>query len=284
VKRQLLSILMVIGMAGSIFLSIGFAGEAFVPASPAQEDAYIHSNEYLDETLHVWIEDIQEDDSIYHVAYIEIADPAQLCTALSCAPGQKKKAKPSLIANAYNAVVAINGDYYLNRSEGYIVRQGYLLRNKPSLTLDMLIIDTAGDFHVVRKPAENKISEALQAFDIAHSFTFGPVLVNNSEVQTVYNRYGFAPQDRSPRTAIGQLGPLRYVMVVVDGRQQQSRGVTHKQLAAFMGNLGCTVAYNLDGGGTSTMIFHGLVYNRPSNGTERESSDVIYFATGKDPV
>ena len=260
-------------------ISTGLA-QNFEPSPPALEEGYIQSNEYLDETIHVRIEDFQENDSIYHVAYVEIADPDQLCTALSCDPGNKAKAKSSLIAYAYNAVVAINGDYYLYRGDGYIVRQGYILRKNASLTLDMLIIDTSGDFHVVRKPTKGKISEALNSFDIAQAFTFGPVLVDNSEVQTVYNKYGFAPQDRSPRTAIGQLGPLSYVLVAVDGRQEQSRGVTHKQLAEFMGNLGCTVAYNLDGGGTSTMVFHGLVYNSPSEGAERETSDIIYFATG----
>ena len=276
-KRYLL--LIVSALIGLLTISDCIAQD-FIPSSPALEEGYIQSNEYWDETLHVRIEDIEADDSIYRVAYVDISDPDQLCTALSCDPGKKSKVKPSLIASAYNAVVAINGDYYLYRGEGYIVRQGYLLRNNASLTFDMLIIDTSGDFHVVRKPTKSKISKALNSFDIAQSFTFGPVLVDNSEVQTVYNKYGFAPQDRSPRTAIGQLGPLSYVMIVVDGRQEQSRGVTHKQLAEFMGSLGCTVAYNLDGGGTSTMVFHGKVYNSPSEGAERESSDIIYFASG----
>lgn len=226
------------------------------------------------------IEDVERDNSVYHVAHVQIADPTQLRTALSCEPGDKTKAAPGVIAGAYNAVVAINGDSYLFRSKGYIVRQGQALRKSPSTDLDMLIIDTAGDFHALRQPTRQSLNEALKKWDVAQCFAFGPVLVMDGQVQTVYNGYGFSAQDKSPRTAIGQVGPLSYVLVVVDGRLESSRGVTHKQLAEFMGSLGCIVAFNLDGGGSSTLLFGGQVYNSLSEGSERDISDIIYFATG----
>ena len=252
----------------------------FSPAPAADEAGYLSATEYQDATLHVTLENIQRDDSIYHVAHVKIADPTQLRTALSAEPGVKEKANASVIANAYNAVVAINGDSYLFRSKGYVVRQGQVLRKSGSTDLDLLIIDKAGDFHAVRKPTRQSITDALATYDIAQCLAFGPVLVMDGQVQTVYNTYGFAAQDRSPRTAIGQVGPLEYVMVVADGRQDQSRGVTHKQLAQFMGDLGCTVAFNLDGGGSSTLVFHGAVYNSLSEGSERPISDILYFGTG----
>jgi len=252
----------------------------FSPAPVANEAHYISDTEYKDDTLHVTIENIEQDDSIYHVAHVEIVDPSQLRTALSGDPGEKVKAVPSVMANAYNAVVAINGDSYLFRDEGYIVRQGQVLRKSGATDLDMLIIDTAGDFHALRKPTRASITDALKTYQIAQCFVFGPVLVLEGKAQTVYNGYGFAAQDKSPRTAIGQVGPLSYVLVVVDGRQDDSRGVTHKQLAEFMAKLGCKVAINLDGGGSSTLVFHGKVFNRVSEDNEREISDIIYFGTG----
>jgi exopolysaccharide biosynthesis protein len=252
----------------------------FSPAPVAAETGYISAYEYQDDTLHVWIEDIERDDSVYHVAHVEIADASQLRTALSCKPGEKTKAAASVIGNAYHAVVGINGDGYLFRTSGYIVRQGQVLRKSTAVELDYLIIDTAGDFHALRKPTKKSLSAALKQYDVAQCFYFGPVLVLDGEAQTVYNQYGFAPQDRSPRTALGQVGELSYVLVVADGRQEQSRGVTHKQLAQFMADLGCQVAYNLDGGGSSTLLFHGGVYNSLSEGSEREISDILYFATG----
>ena len=252
----------------------------FSPAPAADEANYLSDHEYLDDTLHVLIEDVERDNSVYHVALVEIADPGQLRMALSCDPGEKAKAAPSVIGNAYNAVVAVNGDGYLFRTQGYVIRQGQLLRKSTATDLDYLLIDTAGDFHVLRKPTKKALSSALQTLEVAQSYYFGPVLVMDGEVQTVYNQYGFAPQDRSPRTAVGQIGPLSYVLVVVDGRQDQSRGVTHKQLAQFMGDLGCQTAYNLDGGGSSTLLFHGEVYNSVSGDDEREISDILYFGTG----
>ena len=72
----------------------------------------------------------------------------------------------------------------------------------------------------------------------------------------------------------------RMARSVADGRLENSRGVTHKQLAEFMGTIGCTVAFNLDGGGSSTMLFGGKVFNTLSEGSERDISDILYFATG----
>lgn len=252
----------------------------FSPAPVPDPAAYLSDREYQDATLHVTLEDVTRDDSVYHVAYVTIADPTQLRTALSGDAGSKVKALPSTIASAYNAVLAVNGDSYLFRGKGYIVRQGQVLRKSASTELDMLIIDTAGDFHAVRRPTKDSVTQALKEYDIAQCLAFGPVLVQDGVVQTVYNNYGFAAQDKSPRTAIGQIGPLSYAFVVADGRLENSRGVTHKQLAEFMGSIGCTVAFNLDGGGSSTMLFGGKVYNTLSEGSERDISDIIYFATG----
>jgi exopolysaccharide biosynthesis protein len=257
------------GMAGSLPLD-------FSPAPAPDAAAYLSDREYSDPTLHVTIEDITQD----HVARVTVADPSQLRTGLSCEPGGSTKAKPSTIALSQNAVLAINGDSYLYRKKGLIIRQGQVIRKSTSTDLDLLVIDTAGDFHAVRKPTKADIADVLARTDVAQCFAFGPVLVMDGQAQPVYNDYGFAPQDKSPRTAIGQTGPLSYVFVVVDGRLDSSRGVTHKQLAAFMVSLGCTVAFNLDGGGSSTMLLGGAVINSLSQKSERDVSDIIYVATG----
>ena len=261
----------------------GFAQSPPLDLSPAPvPDAagYLSAREYRDPTLHVTVEDITQDKSVYHVAHVTIADPSQLRTGLSGEPGGSVKAVPSTIARAQNAVLAINGDSYLYRKKGLVIRQGKIIRKSNSTDLDLLVIDTAGDFHAVRKPSKTDIAGILARTDVAQCFAFGPVLVMDGQAQTVYNDYGFAPQDKSPRTAIGQTGPLSYVFVVVDGRLQNSRGVTHKQLAAFMAGLGCTVAFNLDGGGSSTMLLGGEIINTLGQGIEREVSDILYVATG----
>ena len=84
----------------------------------------------------------------------------------------------------------------------------------------------------------------------------------------------------NPRTAIGQVSALHYIVIVSDGRTSQSDGLTLYALATLMKDRGCTVAYNLDGGGSSTLWFNGEVINNPTDGRsdgERKVSDIVYF-------
>ena len=70
--------------------------------------------------------------------------------------------------------------------------------------------------------------------------------------------------------------------MVSDGRTSESEGLTLYELASFMEDkLGVETAYNLDGGGSSTMYFNGEVINNPTtNGnriSERSVSDIVYI-------
>jgi exopolysaccharide biosynthesis protein len=70
------------------------------------------------------------------------------------------------------------------------------------------------------------------------------------------------------------------VFVVVDGRNPgYSKGVTMSEFAQIFKDLGCTTAYNLDGGGSSTMYFLGNMVNNPlGKDNERRISDILYIA------
>ena len=84
----------------------------------------------------------------------------------------------------------------------------------------------------------------------------------------------------NPRTAIGQISELHYVVIVSDGRTSESTGLSLLELAQEFKDRGCTTAYNLDGGGSSTMYFNGEIVNNPTDGKssgEREVSDIVYF-------
>ena len=267
-------------------LTAAAAGEGYTlpidnsPGPVPNPAGYISDSAYEDETLSVTMESRKVGDSMYHVAWVKVSDPSQLRAALAGPYGSKKTAKTSAIATEYNAVVAINGDYFQYRSGGYEVRQGEVLRKTPNTKLDLLVIDEAGDFHIFKKSNKKELAAFLKEHTPTNAFTFGPALVMDGQVQTIYNSYGFSPQDRAPRVGIGQIGPLEYVLVVVDGRQEEySRGITIKMLAEFMGELGCRQAFNLDGGGSATMVFNGACYNSISDKSERNVSDIIYFAS-----
>ena len=83
----------------------------------------------------------------------------------------------------------------------------------------------------------------------------------------------------NPRTAVGILEEGHYVLVVSDGRSEESEGLSLYELAAFMQSLGVQTAYNLDGGGSSTMVFQGSVVNTPSGrgNSERSVTDILYL-------
>ena len=105
------------------------------------------------------------------------------------------------------------------------------------------------------------------------------------ELLTVDKEYGYNPNGKEPRMAIGQVDKLTYVVALAEGRSSSSNGVTQQTLADFMFNeLHCTQAYNLDGGNSATMIFNGEYYQTGRTiKNERQQSDFIYFATAVDP-
>lgn len=253
--------------------------EDFTAGFKPNPDAFTDEG-YQDDSLTVRMETIKSDGVVYRVAHVQIAHASQLRTAVAGPNGSSRVATTSVQAKRNNAVVAINGDYYAYRTGGFVIRQFDVFRNKLSKKLDLLLIDEKGDFHLFLKSD----AVALTAFTetglrAANAFTFGPALVVDGQVRDIPDDYTFAPLYENPRTAIGQVGELSYVMVIAEGRNNNSTGATLQALANFMGELGCTQAFNLDGGGSSTMVFNGEFYNLKTAKMERGISDIIYFAT-----
>ena len=86
----------------------------------------------------------------------------------------------------------------------------------------------------------------------------------------------------NPRSAIGYYEPGHYCFVVVDGRQSgYAKGMSIPELAALFEELGCTKAYNLDGGGSAVMVFNHKRYSKQSNGGGRDLGDILLI---REPV
>ena len=111
--------------------------------------------------------------------------------------------------------------------------------------------------------------------------SFGPALVENGKVSVDEDTEVGQATYSNPRTAIAMVDELHYLMVVSDGRTDRSDGLSLYQLAGFLQSLGAKTAYNLDGGGSSTMWFNGRVINEPVNHgstvSERSISDIVYI-------
>ena len=282
--RKLLSILLLMTMLVPAALAEEAADFAlpmdFTPGHVA-DPANFTEDSYEDDSLSIRMERIQEDGVTYNVARVKIADPSQLRTGLEDPERGKKSNYVHTIAENYNAVLAISADFFVKNSVGYVVRQNEVYRKKPSKVRDMLLIDSNGDFHVIYKSDAAELQALLAREDVTfpNIFNFGPVLVDGGEVIAIPDNYEFNLGRVEPRCAIGQAGPLEYVLVVADGRSDTSTGATGAQLAQFMASQGCVTAYNLDGGDTALMWFGGEYYSRQ---TKRAQSDIIYFATAVD--
>ena len=235
--------------------------------------------QYSDSKTSIILKQYREYDSNIYVADVTVSDASDLKTALANNTyGRNITDTTSDMAANNNAVLAINGDYYGARQSGYVIRNGKLYRDT-SGNRDALVIQKNGEFKFVSE-SETSASELLQDGAL-QAFSFGPVLLNNGEISVGENDEVGMAMASNPRTAIGYLGNNHYVFVVSDGRTSESAGLSLYELASFMKELGVKDAYNLDGGGSSTMVFKGEIINNPTtsgrSGEERAVSDIVYI-------
>ena len=235
--------------------------------------------QYSDSKTSITLKQYREYDSNIYVADVTVSDASDLKTALANNTyGRNITDTTSDMAANNNAVLAINGDYYGARQSGYVIRNGKLYRDT-SGNRDALVIQKNGEFKFVSE-SETSASELLQDGAL-QVFSFGPVLLNNGEISVGENDEVGMAMASNPRTAIGYLGNNHYVFVVSDGRTSESAGLSLYELASFMKELGVKDAYNLDGGGSSTMVFKGEIINNPTtsgrSGEERAVSDIVYM-------
>lgn len=269
-------------------LSIPLDAETGYVADPAN---YLSDTEYLDDTLHVWITTDRHLESTVWIAHVQIADASQLRSAFCGSYSSGKAAGAAKIANRVNAVFAVNGDYYSYRFDtGVVIRNGTQYRKRPNRKYDVLLIDTDGNLSCVVSPTKDSFEAVYQAMGgpadkggtILHALTFGPALVVDGELaHDDFTRPDNGHKIPAQRTVIAQDGPLSYLILSCSGPESEnSRGMTLNEMAAYVQSLGVTTAYNLDGGSSSTLVFHGEKINSLDTGKVRPVSDILYFSTG----
>lgn len=283
------------GASALILLEAFVLPQAMSPAgvdvgdSPEREDTSIaHSpmmatvtdTAYQDENVSVSIETLRRDGSTVYIADIRLSDASYLKAALAENTfGKNIKQTTSEIAEAHGAIFAVNGDYYGFRNSGYVLRNGVLYRDQARASgEDALVVDCNGDFSIISE-SQTALSD-LDMDNVSQIFSFGPALLDNGQILVGENSEVAQSKSSNPRTAIGQIGPLHYVVIVSDGRTKESMGLSLYELAALFSEKGCAVAYNLDGGGSSTMYFNGRILNQPTDGRkqgERDVSDIVYI-------
>ena len=180
--------------------------------------------------------------------------------------------KPEKLARSNQLVLGINADYYKYRINyrmlvGLIIRNRDIVRDFHQTTtgtslppLDTLALNEEGMFQVDRAGVlDGEKALAMNARDV---LSFGPILVKDGKIRMLLPKYRGKLE---PRTAIGQIEPNHYLVVVAEGRLKTSKGISLNDLAKLMYLRGCTEAINLDGGHTSVLFFMGKRLNRIGN-------------------
>ena len=238
---------------------------------------------YKTEKMSVSVEQKQKDGMTYFVCDIKLTDVSQLRTAFA---GDDFRSgiyeAVSDIAGRYSPVLAINADFCRYHREGVIIRNGEVLRRQNIKKHHLLIVDENGNLSAEtdRSGKQGLVANRLEQANTWQTFEFGPVLVENGEACELPKNFyiNCAEGYDNPRTAIGQKGPLHYIVIVVDGRRDgYSTGASVPQVQQLFMDEGVDFAFNLDGGGSTTLYFLGEVINMPSGGKERSVSDVIMF-------
>ena len=250
-------------------------------AEQAAASATTTDTSYSDDNIQVSLTEKTVENTQVYIADIRVSSSDYLKTALAQNTyGTNVTAKTSVTAAENNAILAVNGDYYGANSTGYVIRNGVVYRDtvREDSSNGDLAIYKDGSFKVIY---EDEISaDQLVKDGVVNLLAFGPSLVENGEITVDTNSEVGQSMASNPRTAIGIIDENHYIIVVSDGRTSESEGLSLYQLAEVMKSYGVKTAYNLDGGGSSTLYFNGQVMNKPTtNGTisERAVSDIVYI-------
>lgn len=248
--------------------------------SNSSEDAKITDTSYEDENISINIITKEYENTMVYIADVQVNDSSYLKTALAKnSYGKNIKERTSDIATSNNAILAINGDYYGFRNSGYVIRNSTLYRDTKSGDNNQdLVIYSDWSFEIVDESDID--ANELMNKSATQVLSFGPGLIEDRQITVDENTEVSMSKSSNPRTAIGCIDKNHYVLVVSDGRTSESEGLSLYQLATLMKDYGCEIAYNLDGGGSSTMWFNGQVINKPTSGRsieEREVSDIVYI-------
>ncbi len=250
-------------------------------ASTTATNVSTSDTSYSDDNISITLTEKTVSNTQVYIADITVSSAEYLKTALAQNTyGTNVTAKTSVTAANNNAILAVNGDYYGANSTGYVIRNGVVYRDtvREDSSNGDLAIYKDGSFKIIY---EDEISaDQLVKDGVVNLLAFGPSLVENGEIVVDTNSEVGQSMASNPRTAIGIIDENHYIIVVSDGRTSKSQGLSLYELAEVMKSYGVKTAYNLDGGGSSTLYFNGQVINKPTtngNISERAVSDIVYI-------
>ena len=237
---------------------------------------------YLDETIFAvtWKQVIN--GGVYTISEVKIKHPSQLRRFFSGGEyGSGVLMTTTEMAQAVNAVVASAGDYYAFRQLGIIVYDGVVQRAN-SRYMHTCYIDENGDMlfsYMGQLPDKRSAQEFVDANNIRFSLAFGPVLVDEGKYVYTYDYIVGEVLENYARGAICQKDKLHYLVVTLNTEGENRHVDTLENFGRTIETFGVQKAYALDGGQTATIAMNNRLINSVVYGSQRNISDIFYFAT-----
>ncbi len=237
---------------------------------------------YYDETILVLTWQELSGDRVCTWCEVKLSDPSQLRRKLAGDQyGSPVQLPATLLSRQDNAVAAVSGDFYANRTAGIHVNYG-LIYLVSGWNADTCFFTRDGDMLFVHRGEISSWAQAetyVKENDVLFSVAFGPVMVENGQITIPWDYLWGEMREEYSRAVISQVGHLHYLFLAGNAGGSGYQRFTGWEAAQEMIDHGCTMAYGLDGGQTAEVILGGELVNLPEFNMERQVSDVLCFAS-----
>ncbi|WP_426348607.1 phosphodiester glycosidase family protein [Alloiococcus sp. CFN-8] len=256
------------------------------PKASSSKDKWSYSRKGLEIKIQKHSEYLEGGNVVYWIAEIKSDNiSGDINTAFaggSYASSVNTKQRTSTIAKNNNAILAINGDASGFRPKSSPYHNPVMIKNGkveygliPGKSIGKMGALTSSGKLVIFDPKDYTSTEQLLDKGFTDTWWFDTALVIDGKVENIYD--GNQSKYKAPYSAIGQKADGTFLFITVDGRGSNgSAGLNYGGMARLMKRYGAHNAYQMDGGGSATIWFNGEVLNRPSDGSERAISDIIY--------
>ena len=255
-KNKILASLVLAG----IFMSSSLCDPGSEILAAEQQESTNFTNDdlnYETETLKVNVEQKDTGYTKYWVAHVQTFSTEQLKSALCGGTyGNPRKTTSEELAS-HDGIIGINGSAFSYGSgepaPGKTMIKGGRIYNDVYSNGNIFCVTEDGGMFTA---AAGMTTKDLLNRGVQDTYCFGPTLVENGEASEISGQ--FHQTSRYQRAAVGMVSPGDYYLVVVDGKGYGgSQGMTYQELQQVFLDLGCDYAYNLDGGGSATLVFKG---------------------------
>ncbi|WAH41534.1 phosphodiester glycosidase family protein [Alicyclobacillus fastidiosus] len=208
------------------------------------------------------IQEITDKESLFTAYILLVKDPKRIKVVATKYLHQHGQTVSDMVKES-GAVAGINGGGFVDTNQqgtgaypqGITMHDGQLLSITGSTTQPQPVIAfTAGGQMI----AGAYSLPQLRGLNTQEAVGFGPVLVQDGKAVTTESDEG-----RNPRTAIGQTADGTVILIVTNGREINQPGATYDDIKALMLKYHATIAANLDGGSSTTMVYNGKLVNTP---------------------